>query len=88
MARFASPVPLRARLRTRRDLDACAAFAMTVVRRLPRIKETQTTFVLKEIKPIQRLPIRAGGRSGAESTDLIEAAQIGTRDNEPWNSLL
>ena len=41
-----------------RDLDAYAEFAMTVVRRLPRIKEMQTTFVLKEIKPLQGLPIR------------------------------
>ena len=40
-----------------RDLDAYAEFAMTVVRRLPRIKEMQTTFVLKEIKPMQGLPI-------------------------------
>ena len=41
-----------------RDLDAYAEFAMTVVRRLPRIKEMQTTFVLKEIKPMQGLPIQ------------------------------
>jgi Lrp/AsnC family leucine-responsive transcriptional regulator len=43
-----------------RDLDAYAEFAMTVVRRLPRIKEMQSTFVLKEIKPMQGLPIRIG----------------------------
>ena len=43
-----------------RDLDAYAEFAMTVVRRLPRIKEMQTTFVLKEIKPMQGLPIQKG----------------------------
>jgi Lrp/AsnC family leucine-responsive transcriptional regulator len=43
-----------------RDLDAYAEFAMTVVRRLPRIKEMQTTFVLKEIKPMQGLPIQTG----------------------------
>ena len=43
-----------------RDLDAYAEFAMTVVRRLPRIKEMQTTFVLKEIKPLQALPIESG----------------------------
>jgi DNA-binding Lrp family transcriptional regulator len=43
-----------------RDLDAYAEFAMTVVRRLPRIKEMQTTFVLKEIKPMQGLPIQVG----------------------------
>lgn len=41
-----------------RDLDDYAEFAMTVVRRLPRIKEMQTTFVLKEIKPFNLLPIR------------------------------
>jgi Lrp/AsnC family transcriptional regulator, leucine-responsive regulatory protein len=43
-----------------RDLDAYAEFAMTVVRRLPRIKEMQTIFVLKEIKPMQGLPIGTG----------------------------
>jgi Lrp/AsnC family leucine-responsive transcriptional regulator len=43
-----------------RDLDAYAEFAMTVVRRLPRIKEMQTTFVLKEIKPLQALPVESG----------------------------
>jgi Lrp/AsnC family transcriptional regulator, leucine-responsive regulatory protein len=42
-----------------RDLDAYAEFAMTVVRRLPRIKEMQSIFVLKEIKPMQGLPIQA-----------------------------
>lgn len=35
------------------DLETYADFAMTVVRRLPRIKEMQTTFVLKEIKPFK-----------------------------------
>lgn len=40
-----------------RDLDAYAQFAMTTVRRLPRIKEMQTTFVLKEIKPFRSLPV-------------------------------
>lgn len=39
------------------DLDAYAEFAMTVVRRLPRIKEMQTTFVLKEIKPFGGFPL-------------------------------
>lgn len=39
------------------DLDAYAEFAMTVVRRLPRIKEMQTTFVLKEIKPFAGFPL-------------------------------
>lgn len=39
------------------DLDAYARFAMTVVRRLPRIKEMQTMFVLKEIKPFQGIPL-------------------------------
>jgi hypothetical protein len=43
-----------------RDLDAYAEFAMTVVRRLPRIKEMQSIFVLKEIKPMQGLPIQIG----------------------------
>ena len=39
------------------DLDAYADFAMAVVRRLPRIKEMQTTFVLKEIKPFKGFPL-------------------------------
>mgnify|MGYP002621643481 FL=1 len=39
------------------DLDAYADFAMTIVRRLPRIKEMQTTFVLKEIKPFAGFPL-------------------------------
>ncbi|MFC2248480.1 Lrp/AsnC family transcriptional regulator [Labrys portucalensis] len=39
------------------DLDAYAQFAMATVRRLPRIKEMQTTFVLKEIKPLRSLPV-------------------------------
>jgi DNA-binding Lrp family transcriptional regulator len=39
------------------DLETYAEFAMTVVRRLPRIKEMQTTFVLKEIKSFAGLPL-------------------------------
>lgn len=42
------------------DLDAYADFAMNVVRRLPRIKEMQTTFVLKEIKPFAGVPLGLG----------------------------
>jgi DNA-binding Lrp family transcriptional regulator len=45
-----------------RDLDSYSDFAMTVIRRLPRIKEMQTTFVLKEIKPFTGLPIEDGSR--------------------------
>jgi Lrp/AsnC family transcriptional regulator, leucine-responsive regulatory protein len=44
------------------DLDAYADFAMNVVRRLPRIKEMQTTVVLKEIKPFEGFPLSIGGR--------------------------
>ncbi|MDS7597747.1 Lrp/AsnC family transcriptional regulator [Agrobacterium tumefaciens] len=39
------------------DLDTYADFAMSVVRRLPGIKEMQTTFVLKEIKAFEGLPL-------------------------------
>ncbi|WP_313618063.1 Lrp/AsnC family transcriptional regulator [Agrobacterium sp.] len=39
------------------DLDSYADFAMSVVRRLPRIKEMQTTFVLKEIKGFDGFPL-------------------------------
>lgn len=40
------------------DLDSYADFAMSVVRRLPGIKEMQSMFVLKEIKPLARYPVR------------------------------
>jgi DNA-binding Lrp family transcriptional regulator len=40
------------------DLDRYAEFAMTVIRRLPCIKEMQTMMVLKEIKPFKGLPVR------------------------------
>lgn len=39
------------------DLDSYADFAMTVIRRLPGIKEMQSMFVLKEIKPLYAYPI-------------------------------
>lgn len=39
------------------DLDSYADFAMSVIRRLPGIKEMQSMFVLKEIKPLAALPI-------------------------------
>ncbi len=42
------------------DLDAYADFAMTVIRRLPRIKEMQTTMVLKEIKAFEGFPVNVG----------------------------
>ncbi|EGH06040.1 AsnC family transcriptional regulator [Pseudomonas amygdali pv. aesculi str. 0893_23] len=41
-----------------RDLDSFADFAMTVVRRLPGIKEMQSMFVLKEIKPFVSFPVK------------------------------
>ncbi len=40
------------------DLDSYADFAMSVVRRLPGIKEMQSMFVLKEIKPLISYPIK------------------------------
>ncbi len=40
------------------DLDYYADFAMAVVRRLPKIKEMQSLFVLKEIKPLVSYPIK------------------------------
>ncbi|CRH38927.1 Lrp/AsnC family leucine-responsive transcriptional regulator [Pantoea ananatis] len=40
------------------DLDSYAEFAMSVVRRLPRIKEMQSMFVLKEIKPLTSFPVK------------------------------
>ncbi|ADP12937.1 Lrp/AsnC family transcriptional regulator [Erwinia pyrifoliae] len=40
------------------DLDSYAEFAMSVVRRLPGIKEMQSMFVLKEIKPLVTYPLK------------------------------
>lgn len=39
------------------DLDSYADFAMSVVRRLPGIKEMKSLFVLKEIKPLVGFPL-------------------------------
>ncbi|MFT2112066.1 Lrp/AsnC family transcriptional regulator [Marinomonas sp. 2405UD68-3] len=39
------------------DLDSYADFAMSVIRRLPSIKEMQSLFVLKEIKPFSAFPL-------------------------------
>lgn len=41
-----------------KDLDTYADFSMNIVRRLTGIKEMQTMFVLKEIKPFSVYPIR------------------------------
>ncbi|ACZ75319.1 transcriptional regulator, AsnC family [Dickeya parazeae Ech586] len=41
-----------------RDLDSYAEFAMSVIRRLPGIKEMQSMFVLEEIKPFTTFPIK------------------------------
>jgi DNA-binding Lrp family transcriptional regulator len=40
------------------DMDAYAEFAMSVIRRLPGIKEMQSMFVLKEIKGLAAWPLR------------------------------
>lgn len=42
-----------------RNLDDYADFAMGTLRALPRIKEMQTTFVLKELKPPTGWPVPA-----------------------------
>ncbi|MBB3307320.1 MULTISPECIES: Lrp/AsnC family transcriptional regulator [unclassified Enterobacter] len=39
------------------DMDAYAEFAMSVIRRLPGIKEMQSMFVLKEIKGLAAWPL-------------------------------
>ena len=41
-----------------RDLDSFSDFAMSVVRQLPGIKEMQSMFVLKEIKPFVSFPVK------------------------------
>lgn len=40
------------------DLDTYAEFSMSIIRRLPGIKEMQSMFTLKEIKSFQGFPIR------------------------------
>ncbi len=40
------------------DMDAYAEFAMSVIRRLPGIKEMQSMFVLKEVKGMAGLPLQ------------------------------
>ncbi len=42
------------------DLDSFSTFAMEVVRRLAGIKEMQTSFVLREVKPLDVLPLEKG----------------------------
>ncbi|WOE30843.1 MULTISPECIES: Lrp/AsnC family transcriptional regulator [unclassified Acinetobacter] len=39
------------------DLDTYADFSMSIIRRLPGIKEMQSMFVLKEIKPFTGFPL-------------------------------
>ncbi|NWK73431.1 Lrp/AsnC family transcriptional regulator [Acinetobacter sp. SwsAc6] len=41
------------------DLDTYAEFSMSTIRRLPGIKEMQSIFVLKEIKPFLGYPIHS-----------------------------
>jgi len=45
------------------DLDNYAEFAMTVIRRLPGIKEMHTMFVLKDIKASTILPVQLSSAS-------------------------
>jgi len=45
------------------DLDNYAEFAMTVIRRLPGIKEMHTMFVLKDIKASTVLPVQLSSAS-------------------------
>ena len=41
------------------DLDTYAEFSMSIIRRLPGIKEMQSMFVLKELKPFLGYPIHS-----------------------------
>lgn len=45
------------------DLDTYADLAMAELRRLPRIKEMTTIFVLKELKAPSALPVRVRART-------------------------
>src|SRR5258705_408689 len=40
------------------DLDAYAEFALHVLGQLPGVREIHSSFVLKEVKPLVRLPLR------------------------------
>jgi DNA-binding Lrp family transcriptional regulator len=40
------------------DLDAYAEFALHVLGQLPGVREIHSSFVLKEVKPLLRLPLR------------------------------
>lgn len=40
------------------DLDTYADFSMSIIRRLPGIKEMQSMFVLKELKPFMSFPVQ------------------------------
>ncbi|MBA0038661.1 Lrp/AsnC family transcriptional regulator [Pantoea sp. BIGb0393] len=46
------------------DMDAYADFAMSVIRRLPGIKEMQSMFVLKEIKGLAAWPLEVQSNIG------------------------
>ena len=41
------------------DIDTYADFSMSIIRRLPGIKEMQSMFVLKEIKPFLSFPVKS-----------------------------
>jgi hypothetical protein len=47
------------------DLDAYAAFALHTLGQLPGVREIHSSFVLKEVKPPMRLPLRAPGAPAA-----------------------
>jgi Lrp/AsnC family transcriptional regulator, leucine-responsive regulatory protein len=64
------------------DLDSYAEFAMTVIRRLPRIKEMHTMFVLKEIKPLTALPIPTPAQAARHSPAAPQRSGRRRRDPE------
>jgi Lrp/AsnC family leucine-responsive transcriptional regulator len=43
------------------DLDGYAEFALHVLGQLPGVREIHSSFVLKEVKPLVRLPLRRPG---------------------------
>ncbi len=57
------------------DLDAYAAFALHTFGQLPGVREIHSSFVLKEVKPLLRLPLRA--RAAAPSA--APRAKLGQR---------
>jgi Lrp/AsnC family transcriptional regulator, leucine-responsive regulatory protein len=56
------------------DLDAYAAFALHTLGQLPGVREIHSSFVLKEVKPPMRLPLRAAAAPAAARRRAVPSA--------------